>query len=33
MSSINLKPLFETKKDPLTNVLNDIFKENNFALS
>ena len=33
MSSIYLKPLFETKKDPLTNVLKDIFKENNFALS
>ena len=33
MSSIYLKPLFETKKDPLTNILKDIFKENNFALS
>jgi len=33
MSSIYLKPLFEKKIDPLTNVLKDIFKENNFALS
>jgi len=34
MSSIYLKPLFIKKKeDPLTLVLRDIFKENNYALS
>ena len=34
MSSIYLKPLFVKKKeDPLTSVLRDIFKENNYALS
>ena len=32
MSSIYLKPLFE-KSDPVTLILRDIFKENNFALS
>ena len=34
MSSIYLKPLFIKKKeDPLTSVLRDIFKENNYAMS
>ena len=34
MSSIYLKPLFLKKKeDPLTSVLRDIFKENNYAMS
>ena len=33
MSRVLLKPLFEKKSDPLTNLLKDIFKENNFALS
>jgi outer membrane receptor protein involved in Fe transport len=33
MSSIYLKPLFEKKLDPLTLVLRDIFKDNNYALS
>ena len=34
MSSIYLKPLFIKKKeDPLTLVLRDIFKENNYAMS
>jgi hypothetical protein len=34
MSSIYLKPLFTKKKeDPLTSVLRDIFKENNYAMS
>ena len=32
MSSIYLKPLFEKKADPVTLILRDIFKENNFAL-
>ena len=32
MSSIYLKPLFEKKADPLTLILRDIFKENNYAL-
>ena len=32
MSSIYLKPLFEKKSDPITLILRDIFKENNFAL-
>lgn len=34
MSKVYLKPLFLKKKeDPLTSVLRDIFKENNFAMS
>ena len=34
MSSVYLKPLFEKKKlDPLTSVLRDVFKDNNYALS
>ena len=33
MSRVLLKPLFEKKSDPLTNLLKDIFKENKFALS
>tara|TARA_B100000575_G_C23141362_1_gene664312 strand:+ start:3651 stop:6086 length:2436 start_codon:yes stop_codon:yes gene_type:complete len=33
MRSINLKPLFEKKVDPLTEVLRDIFKDNNYAMS
>ena len=33
MSRVLLKPLFEKKSDPLTNLLKDIFKENNFVLS
>ena len=33
MSVIHLKPLFIKKSDPLTSVLRDIFKENNYALS
>ena len=32
MSSIYLKPLFEKKADPVTQILRDIFKDNNFAL-
>ena len=32
MPSIYLKPLFEKKSDPVTLILRDIFKENNFAL-
>ena len=32
MPSIYLKPLFEKKADPLTLILRDIFKENNYAL-
>ena len=32
MASIYLKPLFEKKVDPVTLILRDIFKENNFAL-
>ena len=32
MSSIYLKPLFEKKADPVTHILRDIFKDNNFAL-
>ena len=34
MSSIYLKPLFTKKKsDPLSLILRDIFKDNNYALS
>ena len=33
MSSIFLKPLFEKKVDPVTAIVRDIFKENNYALS
>ena len=34
MSSVYLKPLFEKKKiDPLTAVLRDVFRDNNYALS
>ena len=33
MPSINLKPLFEKKHDPVTEILRDIFKDNNYALS
>ena len=33
MSSVFLKPLFEKKSDPLSNILKDIFKDNNYALS
>lgn len=33
MSSIFLKPLFQKKSDPLTNIIKDVFKDNNFALS
>ena len=33
MSSIQLKPLFEKKSDPLTLLMQDIFKDNNYALS
>ena len=33
MSSIQLKPLFEKKSDPLTLLMKDIFKDNNYALS
>ena len=34
MSSVYLKPLFEKKKiDPLTSVLRDVFRDNNYALS
>ena len=33
MPSINLKPLFEKKHDPVTDILRDIFKDNNYALS
>ena len=32
MASIYLKPLFEKKVDPVTLILRDILKENNFAL-
>ena len=32
MPSIYLKPLFKKKADPVTLILRDIFKENNFAL-
>ena len=33
MPSIELKPLFEKKSDPLTLLMKDIFKDNNYALS
>ena len=33
MSRIQLKPLFEKKVDPLTSLLRDIFKDNNYAMS
>ena len=33
MSSIQLKPLFEKKTDPVTEILRDVFKDNNYALS
>ena len=33
MSRIQLKPLFEKKVDPLTSLLIDIFKDNNYAMS
>ena len=33
MSKILLKPLFEKKRDPLTALIKDIFRENNYALS
>ena len=33
MSSIQLKPLFEKKVDPVTEILRDVFKDNNYALS
>lgn len=33
MSKIKLKPLFEKKVDPLSYLLRDIFKDNNFAIS
>ena len=34
MSSIYLKPLFEKKKpDPVTSIIKDIFRDNNYALS
>ena len=33
MSSIQLKTLFEKKSDPLTLLMKDIFKDNNYALS
>ena len=33
MSSIYLKPLFEKKVDPVTAIVKDIFKDNNYALS
>ena len=33
MSSIFLKPLFEKKVDPVTAIVRDVFKDNNYALS
>ena len=34
MSKILLKPLFERKKDdPLTLIIKDVFRDNNYALS
>ena len=33
MPNIKLKPLFEKKADPVTEILRDIFKDNNYALS
>ena len=33
MPSIQLKPLFEKKRDPVTEILRDVFKDNNYALS
>ena len=33
MPAIQLKPLFEKKVDPVTEILRDVFKDNNYALS
>ena len=33
MSSIFLKPLFEKKVDPVTAIVRDVFKDNNYAFS
>ena len=33
MPAIKLKPLFEKKVDPVTEILRDVFKDNNYALS
>ena len=33
MPSLQLKPLFEKKHDPVTEILRDIFKDNNYVLS
>jgi len=33
MSGIQLKPLFQKKADPLTSVLREVFKDNNYAMS
>jgi len=33
MSGIQLKPLFHKKVDPLTSVLREVFKDNNYAMS
>ena len=33
MPAIQLKPLFEKKVDPVTEILSDVFKDNNYALS
>ena len=33
MPALKLKPLFEKKVDPVTEILRDVFKDNNYALS
>ena len=33
MSKILLKPLFKKKSDPLTALIKDVFRDNNYALS
>ena len=33
MPALKLQPLFEKKVDPVTEILRDVFKDNNYALS